>query len=105
LIELARQALDEKQGEEIVVMDLRKFSSIANFFIVCSGNSDRHVRALADHVIEKLRQEKVKAYHVEGLEEGRWVLVDFSDVVVHVFYRETRQFYNLERLWGNAPRI
>lgn len=105
LIEIVREACDDKKGEDIIVLDLRKYSQIANYFVICTGNSDRHVKAIADNVIDKLDKMKVKAYHSAGCTNGRWVLLDFSDVVVHVFSQETRKFYNLERLWGSAPRI
>ncbi len=69
------------------------------------GNSDRHVRALAHHLIDTLDEKKVTIWHKEGMEAGQWVLLDFGSVIVHIFYREIREFYNLERLWGEAERL
>jgi len=105
LISLIREACEDKQGQDTVVLDLRRFSTIANYFVITSGNSDRHVRAVADHVEEKLSAHRERCIHDEGYEDGCWILLDYGDVVVHIFRGDIRGFYNLERLWGNAPRI
>jgi len=105
LVALVKEACDDKQGQDLVVLDLRRFLTISNYFVIASGNSDRHVRAIADHVEEKLSAHKERCIHAEGYEDGCWVLLDYGDVVVHVFRNDTRGFYNLERLWGNAPRL
>lgn len=102
---LAQEACEEKKGENIVILDIRKLSSIADYFVIASGTSDRHVRAIAENVLDRLEQKKIKCTHVEGIQESRWVLLDFSDIIVHVFYPETRGFYNLERLWGEAAKF
>lgn len=100
----AELALERKAGD-VLVLDLRGISSATDFFVLATGNSDIQVRAIAEHIRDELRLEKVRADHVEGLESGRWVLMDFIDFVVHVFHPEARQFYQLEGLWGDAPRI
>ncbi len=87
-----------------LVLDLRHLSDAADHFVVVSGTSDTHVRAIAEHVIEALRDHGVRVHHVEGLTQGRWVLLDFVDFVVHVFHPTLRSFYQLEGLWGDAPR-
>ncbi len=102
---LAQEACEEKKGEDIVILDIRKLSSISDYFVIASGTSDRHVRAIADNVIDRFREKKVKCTHMEGVQESKWILLDFSDVIVHVFYPETRRFYNLERLWGEAAKL
>ena len=102
-VQLIQAACEDKKAEDIVILDIRKLSSIADYFVVASGTSDRHVRAIADNVVDSLRAKKVKCYHEEGLQESRWVLLDFSDVMVHIFHPETRKFYNIERLWGEEP--
>jgi len=102
---LAREACEEKKAEDIVILDIRKLSSIADYFVIASGTSDRHVRAIAESVLDKLEEKDIKCAHVEGIQESRWVLLDFSDIIVHVFHPETRQFYNLERLWGEAAKF
>lgn len=102
IIAIAKEACEEKKGGEITVLDLRRHNAISGYFVIATGNSDRHVRAIADNVVDRLSQKEVDTIHVEGKEEGRWILLDYGDVIVHVFYHETRKFYNLERLWGHA---
>ena len=87
-----------------LVLDLRQISDAVDFFVIVSGTSDTHVRAIAEHVIETLQAEGMRPYHVEGLSQGRWVLVDYVDFVVHVFHPTLRSFYQLEGLWGDAPQ-
>ena len=86
-------------------MDLRKISNITDFFIICSGNSTRQVKAITDYIIERLKQIGHKIWHIEGAQYGLWVLLDCGDVVVHVFHTPTRRFYELERLWADAPLV
>ena len=93
--------LDNK-ARDVVMLDLKGVSDMTDFFVIASGTSDTHVRSTAQHVMEQLRKEGVRAEHVEGLEQGRWVLLDYVDFVVHVFHPTLRQFYQLERLWGDA---
>jgi ribosome-associated protein len=104
--EVARAARStlERKALDVVALDLRGISSATDFFVICSGSSDIHVRAIAEHVIEELKKERIRPGHVEGLESGRWVLVDYIDFVVHVFHPSAREFYQLETLWGDAPR-
>ncbi|MDZ7266738.1 MAG: ribosome silencing factor [candidate division KSB1 bacterium] len=92
----------EKKGGEIKLLDLRKLTSITDYFLICTGNTDTHVQALADHIVEQLELRQIKPWHVEGRESLRWVLIDYVDVVVHIFQPEVREFYGLERLWGDA---
>lgn len=104
---LARTAVDailDKKGTEISVMDLRGISGVADFFVVCTGGSDIQIKAIADSVQDRIRTEcGEKPWHVEGYDHLQWVLLDFVDLVVHVFNAEKRTFYDLERLWGDAP--
>lgn len=93
----------EKKARDILILDLRKLTSAADCFVLCTGDSETQVKAIADHVVETLGAEGNRAWHVEGEEGRRWVLLDFVDVVVHVFHQETRGFYSLETLWGDAP--
>lgn len=103
-LRLALQACSDRKAVEGLVLDLRSLTDAADQFVIVSGTSDTHVRAIAEHVLETLRQQGVRAHHVEGLAAGRWVLLDFVDFVVHVFQPALREFYQLERLWGDAPR-
>ena len=86
-------------------MDMQKISSITDFFIILSGNSTRQVRAITDHIIEKLKQLGHKGLHIEGRQYATWILLDCDGVVVHLFHAPTRSFYDLERLWADAPKI
>jgi ribosome-associated protein len=98
-------ALDEHKGVDIVVMDMRAVSGFTDFMVVCTGRSEPHVRALADAVSEKLLGQGIKPSHVEGKSVGHWILLDFLQLVVHVFTPETRSFYQLEKLWRDAPLL
>jgi len=98
-------AVRERKGADIVLLDLRGISNATDHFLIVSGTSDMHVRSIADHVLQSLRTEGERPNHVEGLRGGRWVLIDFIDFVVHVFHPTARSFYQLERLWGDAPSV
>lgn len=93
----------EKNGFDILLLDLRKSSDIAKYFVLISGSVDVHVRAIADNIISGLKEKDIKAWHVEGYNYSQWVLIDFVDVVVHVFQPKIREYYSLEKLWGDAP--
>jgi ribosome-associated protein len=92
----------DKKAQDVKLMDLRKSTDVADYFVVCHGDSDLHVKAIADSVVEGMAKTGARAWHLEGLQALRWVLVDYVDVVVHVFRKEERDFYALERLWGDA---
>ncbi len=100
----ARAALDHK-AVDLVILDVRALSSFTDYFIICSGNSDRQVQAITSHIEEKLGQEGILPMGLEGKSGGRWALLDYGDVVIHVFYQPVREFYDLERLWADAPRV
>lgn len=95
-------ALRDRKGLDLVVMDLRQVSDTADFFVLCTGTSEPHVKALSEDVVERLRAAGHRPWHVEGAGSLRWVLVDLVDIVIHVFRHEARQYYSLERLWGDA---
>jgi ribosome-associated protein len=99
-----KAALDKK-AMDVVVLDLRHTPAFTDFFLLCSGQNTRQVHAIADAVEEALRAAKVKPNHVEGYDRGEWVLLDIFTFIVHVFTPQTREFYSLERLWGDAERI
>src|ERR1041384_4258697 len=104
-IELAVRAAEDKKTEDLTVLDLRKAAGFTDYFVVASGNNARQVRAIADAVIEALGATGAKPAHVEGYDRSEWILIDYFDFIVHVFAPETRAFYGLERLWGNAERV
>jgi ribosome-associated protein len=101
---VVRAALDKK-ALDVVVLDLRNTPAFTDFFVLCSGQNHRQVKAIADAVEEALRASKVRPSHIEGYERAEWVLMDYFDFIVHVFAPQTREFYSLERLWGDAERI
>lgn len=97
-------AAGERKAVDGVLLDLHQLSDATDYFLIVSGTSDTHVRAIAEHVIATLQAAGVRPYQVEGLSQGRWVLVDYVDFVVHVFHPALRSFYQLEGLWGDAPQ-
>ena len=103
LAERVAQLALEKKARDILILDVHALTSATDRFVVMTADSDTQVKAVADHVVEALKDEGTRAWHVEGLEGRRWVLLDYVDVVVHVFLGETRNFYSLETLWGDAP--
>ena len=102
---LCARALLDRKAIDLVILEVKDLSSFTDYFLICSGNSDRQVQAIATHVEEKLRKEGLRPFGTEGKREGRWILLDYGDVVVHVFYHPVREFYDLERLWSEAPRL
>ena len=96
------EVLLDKKGTDILLMDLRGLSDAADFFVLCTGTSEQHVKTLADEVAQSLKEAGDPPWHTEGGSTRRWILVDFVDIVVHVFRQEARDFYALERLWGDA---
>jgi ribosome-associated protein len=105
LLRLAAAAAASKKATDLVGLDLSGLDGVADYFLICSGASEPQVKAIAEEVEDKLRERGAKPWHVEGREFRRWVLLDFVDVVVHVFHERTRDYYLLERLWGDARRV
>jgi len=99
------QAAQDKKAEDVIALDVRGISSFTDTFVIATGNSDRHVRSIVDGIEAALGQHGERPIGVEGREEGRWVLMDLNDAIVHVFQREAREHYGLERLWGDAPEL
>ena len=107
-LELARRTAQialEYKANDVVLLDLRGVSDMTDFFIVASGTSDTHVRSIGEHLAEEMKKVGSPVYHMEGTTQGRWVLLDFVDFVVHVFHPTLRDFYQLERLWSDAESI
>jgi ribosome-associated protein len=100
----AKVALDAK-AEDLVVLDVKGISSFTDYFVIMSGRSTRHVQGLAEIIEGEMHSKRINTSHAEGLEEGMWVLLDFGDVVVHIFYHEQRKFYDLEGLWHDAKPV
>ena len=97
------QLVLSKKGYDIKILDLKKLTPIADFFIIASADSNIQVKAIADEIDSKLRKHGIKCYFKEGYEAANWILLDYFDVVVHIFKKAAREFYNLEKLWGDAP--
>lgn len=98
-------ALDDKKARNIDVLDISELTSLGDYFVICTCGSDSQVRACADNVEEKMEEQGINCLHKEGYANGNWVLMDYNDIIVHIMHEETRQFYALEKLWDDAPRI
>ena len=99
----ARAAL-EKKADNVVIMDMCNVAAVCDFFLICGGSSERNNKAIADHILGELKDISIKPSHIEGYREGSWILLDYIDVVVHIFKNDLREFYNLQRLWADAPQ-
>ena len=94
-----------KKALHLVVMDVHELSSVADVFIICSGRSNRQVKAISEHILVELKKQNIKPLSIEGMSEGHWVLMDYGHVIIHIFYEPVRSFYDLESLWVDAKRI
>ena len=104
-VERAAELALELKAADVVAIDLASIWGATDYFLLASGGSDVHVKAIAENIVDKLKEEEIRPEHIEGLQGGRWVLIDYIDFVVHAFHQEARQFYQLEALWGDAPRL
>jgi ribosome-associated protein len=98
-------AADSKKANDIVVLDVQPLSSVTDRFLICNGASDRQIKAIVDAITEELTKRGEKPLAIEGYQQGTWVLIDYADLILHIFDEDTRQFYNLERLWHQAARL
>lgn len=105
VIQAALEAADDRKAQHIIALDLRGLSDATDYYVVASGTSDAHVRGVAASILDRMAALGLEPHHVEGLQHGRWALLDFFDFVVHVFHPEARGFYQLERLWNDAPVV
>lgn len=105
LAQICAQAALDTKAEELVILDVRGLTTFTDYFLIMSGKSTRHVQALAETIEAKLRSKRIKTSSAEGLREGMWVLLDFDDIVVHIFYHEQRKFYDMEGLWSEGKRV
>jgi ribosome-associated protein len=103
LLKMAVKAADDKRAEDILALNMQGISLIADYFIICHGNSDKQVQAIARGIKEKAEESGYNVRRMEGFDEATWILIDLGDVVAHVFHRDERSYYKLERLWGDAP--
>ena len=105
MMRIAVEAADDKRAENILVLDMEGLSVIADYFIICHGNSEKQVEAIAKGIKDQMQERDFEVKRVEGLDGGRWVLMDLNSVIIHIFHKEERQYYNLEKLWGDAPLL
>lgn len=105
LAKLCREIALDKKAEKVVILDLRGISVVADFFLICSANSEPHLKAIADEIARRLREEGIRAHGRDGFPPSRWIVMDYSDVLVHIFHPELRERYSLEQLWGDAKRV
>src|SRR5512135_2467895 len=104
-LRLALAALEDKKAFDIVLLDISKVASFASYFLMCSGDSSRQIQAIADEVEKKLKENGIRPNHVEGYRHAEWILMDYVDLVVHVFSKSARAYYDLERLWRDGKRL
>jgi ribosome-associated protein len=102
---LASRIIGERKAQNPVLFEVSKLTSISDYFLIASGSSSRQVQSISRHLSRKMREKGLKAYGVEGEKEGHWILMDYGDLIIHLFYEPIREFYNLEGLWIEAPRI
>lgn len=105
LLELVVKACDSKRAEDIIALDVKEISLLADYFVICNGGSERQINAIVDNVSEEAEKNQYSVKRIEGKEGGKWILMDLGDVIVHVFSESERQFYNLEKLWSDAPLV
>ncbi len=99
------KAVCGKKIKGLAILDVRELTSIADAFLICSGNSNRQVTSVAEHIKKELRKKGIKPLHMEGIKEGQWALIDYGHIIIHVFYEPVRNFYNLDGLWEDAKKI
>ncbi|WP_181990908.1 ribosome silencing factor [Enterococcus asini] len=105
MLKIAVKAADSKHAEDILALDVREISLLADYFVICSANSERQINAIIDEVLEQEEKNGVEVKRIEGKDGAAWVLIDLEDVIVHVFSNNERAFYNLEKLWADAPLV
>lgn len=105
IVDIAHRAAEDKKARDITVLDISQISIICDYFLICTGRSSTQVQAVAEHIQDQLEEANIRPLRREGFREGTWVLLDYGDVVIHVFQEMERNFYNLERLWGDAQVV
>jgi ribosome-associated protein len=104
-LKIAVNAADDKKANDLVILDISKVTSFANYFLLCTGDSSRQMQAIADEVEKQLKEAGIRPSHVEGYQNSEWILLDCMDLVVHIFSKNARAFYDLERLWRDAEKM
>ncbi|MGQ9608846.1 MAG: ribosome silencing factor [bacterium] len=104
IADIGAKAALERKAKDVIVLNLKGLSSVTDFFVICTGTSDTHAEGIAQLIEDKLDEHNVKLWHREGMKKASWILLDYIDVMIHIFTKDTREFYGLEKLWGDAPR-
>lgn len=105
IVQVIAEACDDKRAEEIIALDMNEVSLVADYFLICHGNTERQVQAIARGIKDKMDELDIDVKRMEGMEQSRWVLLDIGDIVCHIFHKDERSYYNLERLWGDANEV
>ena len=105
IVKIAADAADDKSAHDILILDIAKQSNITDFFLICSGSSTRQTKTIAEEIQKKLKENDERPFRVAGVDQGEWILLDYSDLVIHIFTQEMREYYELERLWKDAPVV
>lgn len=105
IVQQIAAACDDKRAEDIIALDMKEVSLVADYFIICHGNNERQVQTIAREIKDRMDKIGVNINRMEGFEQARWILVDVGDIVCHIFHKDERNYYNLERLWGDASRV
>ena len=105
LVKLCREIALDKKAEDVLILDVRGISNVAEFFLICNGTSEPHLKAIADEITRRLRDAGIRPLHRDGFPPSRWIVMDYNDVLVHIFHPELRERYGLEDLWGDAKRV
>ena len=104
-LKIALSAADDKKARDLLALDISRIASFASYFLFCTGDSSRQMQAIADEIQKKLKESGILASHVEGYQNSEWILLDYFDLVIHVFSKEAREFYDLERLWRDGKKL
>ncbi len=104
-LKLIKRLLEDKKAEDIVILDVSELTNIADFFVIATANSEIHARSLAEYLEQELERHGYSLHHIEGLESGKWILVDALDIIIHIFTRDWREYYGIEWLWSEAKRL
>ncbi|WP_234028554.1 ribosome silencing factor [Lentibacillus sp. Marseille-P4043] len=105
ILENVAEACDDKRAEDIIALDMKNVSLVADYFLICHGSNERQVQAIARSIKDTAEEEGLDVKRLEGFEQARWILVDIGDIVCHIFHKDERSYYNLERLWGDASQV
>ena len=103
--QLIAGSADDTKAKDVLIMDMRKLSNVCDYFVIASGDSTTHLNAIADNMAKSMSEKGIRAWHREGRAQALWIVMDYGDVVAHIFHDQTRGFYNLEKLWNDAPRV